>query len=384
MDFDVFLSHNGNDKPTVRELKRLLAAKELRVWLDEDELRPGIPWQRLLEAGITRSASVAVLVGNDGLGPWEDEEMQGALRLAVNNERPVIPVLLPGSPPKPQLPMFLENRTWVDLRAGFNEEGLARLIWGITGSRPQANSTGPRSDETRLNERAIPQRSPDRRGSHRDYIDEIVAGVAAALLQKGPLTMRALVLELNGLFNRGTFRFEPLRECITFEWSRRLLAAMQTLELLRSYAPFVADQVPEDRTYEKLMDEVNGYSLAMATYLFRGPVKVSELRDFVSKDEFLRSLPAPKRFTKGIDDEINDLVDGPRIRAIEQMDKLRTEFIKASQRDQSTSAPAALKVWKEKLTFLQGQEAAAADPAQKFGLRKLIEEARARILELGG
>lgn len=359
MDFDVFLSHNGNDKPIVRELKRLLAAKELKVWLDEDELRPGIPWQRLLEAGITSSESVAVLVGSDGLGPWEDEEMQGALRLAVNNGRAVIPVLLPGSPPKPQLPMFLGNRTWVDLHAGFNEEGLARLIWGITGSRPPANSTG-------------------------DYIDEIVAGVAAALLQKSPLTMRALVLELNGLFNRGTFRFEPLRECLTFEWSRRLLAAMQTLELLRSYAPFVSDQVPEDRTYEKLMDEVNGYSLAMATYLFRGPVKVSELRDIVSKDDFLRSLPAPKPFTKGIDDEINDLVDGPRIRAIEQMDKLRREFIKASQRDQSTSSPGALKIWNEKLAFLQGQEAAAADPAQRFELRKQIEEARARILELGG
>ena len=137
MDFDVFLSHNSNDKPAVRELKALLEANGLRVWLDEDELQPGIPWQQLLEAGIKASKSVAVLVGKDGLGPWEDEEMQGALVLAVKTKRPCIPILLPGAPTQPELPMFLANRTWVDLRAGFSEKGLAKLIWGITGKKPE-------------------------------------------------------------------------------------------------------------------------------------------------------------------------------------------------------------------------------------------------------
>jgi hypothetical protein len=65
--FDVFLSHNSKDKPTVRELKKLLAARGLEVWLDEDELRPGIPWQELLESGIKSSSSVAVLVGRGHL-----------------------------------------------------------------------------------------------------------------------------------------------------------------------------------------------------------------------------------------------------------------------------------------------------------------------------
>jgi hypothetical protein len=50
MEFDVFLSHNSKDKQAVRELKLLLSANRLAVWLDEDELQPGIPWQQLLEA----------------------------------------------------------------------------------------------------------------------------------------------------------------------------------------------------------------------------------------------------------------------------------------------------------------------------------------------
>jgi hypothetical protein len=116
--FDVFLSHNSKDKPAVRDLKQRLSDAGLHVWLDEDELRPGIPWQQLLEAGIRDSKSIAVLVGSDGLGPWEDEEMQAALVLGVKDRRPVIPVLLPGACTQPELPMFLTNRTWVDLRSG--------------------------------------------------------------------------------------------------------------------------------------------------------------------------------------------------------------------------------------------------------------------------
>ena len=384
MDFDVFLSHNGHDKPSVRELKRLLVARGLRVWLDEDELQPGLPWQELLEAGIETSASVAVLIGPDGLGPWEDAEMQGALRLAVANKRAVIPVLLLGSPAEPQLPMFLGLRTWVDLRDGFNDERLEKLIWGITGIKPQSNSVAAIS-EARLTQSSAPTQAAGRRKSPNDYTDARVKRVAGAIEEQNPLTMRALVLELNQLFNRSTFRFEPLRECITKEWGSRLHGAMQTLELLWSYSTFVADQAPEDQTFEKLMDAVNGYCLAMANNLFRGAVKVSELRDLMgNKEEFLRSLPKPKTFTKGISDEINERVDGPRIRAIEQMDQLRADFVRPPRRPHAANSLAALSVWSEKLAFLEEQEAIVADAAQKFALRKQIEEARAKILELGG
>ena len=51
-DFDVFLSHNSKDKPIVRELKQALTARKLTVWFDEDELRPGLAWQPLLEQGL--------------------------------------------------------------------------------------------------------------------------------------------------------------------------------------------------------------------------------------------------------------------------------------------------------------------------------------------
>ncbi|HEY0073964.1 MAG TPA: toll/interleukin-1 receptor domain-containing protein [Abditibacteriaceae bacterium] len=139
--FDVFMSHNSKDKPMVRQLNAALKARGLKVWFDEEELRPGIPWQRLLEEGIKSSGSVAVLVGADGLGPWEDEEMQGALRLAVRDGRAIIPVLLSDAPDHPELPLFLGNRTWVDLRGGLTKENLDLLQWGITGVKPNHGSS---------------------------------------------------------------------------------------------------------------------------------------------------------------------------------------------------------------------------------------------------
>ncbi len=141
--FHVFLSHNSSDKPTVRALKQALADRGLKCWLDEEQLRPGLPWQNLLAQGIKGSGSVAVCVAADGLGPWEDEEMQAALFLAVKDGRPIIPVLLPGAPSEPELSPFLGNRTWVDLRGGLDPEGIARLIWGITGKPPGEGTTAP-------------------------------------------------------------------------------------------------------------------------------------------------------------------------------------------------------------------------------------------------
>jgi len=102
--------------------------------------------------------------------------------------------------------------------------------------------------------------------------------------------------------------------------------------LLRRYSPIVSDLAPDAQSYEKLMDEVNGYCLAMATELFEQPVRVSEMRDYLGTDAFLSRLPKAKLWPSAaeIDDATNKRVDGPRTRAVRLMDKLRKEFLKAS------------------------------------------------------
>jgi TIR domain-containing protein len=133
--FDVFLCHNSADKPDVKKIGRQLKERGILPWLDEWELPPGQPWQPLLERQITSIKSAAVFVGPAGVGPWQEQELYGFLREFVSRKNPVIPVLLPDAPEKPELPMFLKAMTWVDFRVQ-DPNPLARLIWGITGKRP--------------------------------------------------------------------------------------------------------------------------------------------------------------------------------------------------------------------------------------------------------
>jgi hypothetical protein len=133
-DFDVFLCHNGDDKPAIRAIARQLRDRGILPWLDEAELIPGRPWQEELERQIGNIRAAAVFVGPSGIGPWQNREMRAFLNEFAERACPVIPVLLPKAA-VPELPLFLRGMTWVDLR-GIEAGGIDRLIWGITGRRP--------------------------------------------------------------------------------------------------------------------------------------------------------------------------------------------------------------------------------------------------------
>ncbi|HYB00655.1 MAG TPA: toll/interleukin-1 receptor domain-containing protein, partial [Ktedonobacteraceae bacterium] len=133
-DFDVFLCHNNKDKSEVKKIGERLRESGIYPWLDEWELQPGIPWQRSLEQQITQIKSAAVFVGKDGIGPWQQEELEAFLSEFVKRRCPVIPVLLHDAPEEPQLPVFLRGRTWVDFR-NWDPDPLKQLVWGITGER---------------------------------------------------------------------------------------------------------------------------------------------------------------------------------------------------------------------------------------------------------
>jgi hypothetical protein len=135
-DFDVFLCHHGQDKPAVKQIGEQLKLHGILPWLDEWELRPGLPWQRRLEEQISQIKTVAVFVGNSGVGPWEHQELDAFLREFVRRSCPVIPVLLPGAPQEPALPVFLKAMTWVDFRIQ-EPDPMQRLLWGITGKRKE-------------------------------------------------------------------------------------------------------------------------------------------------------------------------------------------------------------------------------------------------------
>ena len=135
--FDVFLCHNSEDKPAVREIVRKLVKEGIKSWLDEEQIRPGTTWQTALGEQIKTIKSAAVFVGNSGIGPWQSEEIQAFLGEFVDRKCLVIPTILASANAVPELPWALKNRHCVNFRVT-DPDPLKQLIWGITGQKPAA------------------------------------------------------------------------------------------------------------------------------------------------------------------------------------------------------------------------------------------------------
>jgi hypothetical protein len=61
--FDVFLCHNSEDTPAVREIAQMLVKEGIKPWLDEDEIRPGTSWQIAPDSKTESIKSAAVFCG---------------------------------------------------------------------------------------------------------------------------------------------------------------------------------------------------------------------------------------------------------------------------------------------------------------------------------
>src|SRR5262245_10916111 len=98
--YDVFLSYNGRDHAAAEVIDRPLRDRGLRVYLDRWYLLPGRPWPAALEAAVGDCRAVAILLGPNGVGNWQQRERDLALdRQARDRSFPVIPVLLPAGEP---------------------------------------------------------------------------------------------------------------------------------------------------------------------------------------------------------------------------------------------------------------------------------------------
>jgi hypothetical protein len=135
-DFDVYLCYDDRDKLAVEEIGKLLKTHGLAPWLDVWEVPSGMSWQRALQDQLPHIKSVAVFIGKEGMGPWQQSELRAILQDFVEQEHPVIPVVLPECDNKvdPELPPFLRSTTRVDFRQK-DSDPLQTLIWGIIGQR---------------------------------------------------------------------------------------------------------------------------------------------------------------------------------------------------------------------------------------------------------
>jgi len=137
--FDVFLAHNSEDKPLIRQIYGELTARGIKPWLDEEEIPPGTSFQDEIQAAIGQIKTAAICIGQEGLGPWQALELKTFISQCVKRSIPVIPVLLPRVEGIPENLLFLQQFHAVFFRNEIeNEDAFYQLEWGITGRKPQS------------------------------------------------------------------------------------------------------------------------------------------------------------------------------------------------------------------------------------------------------
>jgi small GTP-binding protein len=136
--FDVFLSHNSKDKTAVERIAKRLLAVGIRPWLDKWNLAPGDTVSDALEQAIKTISCAALCFGPADIGKWHIMEIRGYVEKWAGGDARMIPVILPGAADAPELPLFVRQTLWVDLRDWENDENdsFYRLVCGILGKAP--------------------------------------------------------------------------------------------------------------------------------------------------------------------------------------------------------------------------------------------------------
>jgi hypothetical protein len=137
--FDVFLAHNIQDKPQVRAIALALKQRNIKSWIDEEQIAPGRSFQDEIQQAIPLVKSAAIFIGSQGLGRWQSWELKAFIAECVERKIPVIPVLLPGVNNLPEDLVFLKQLRWVAFSNEVDDEAAINLLaWGITGETPQS------------------------------------------------------------------------------------------------------------------------------------------------------------------------------------------------------------------------------------------------------
>ncbi len=132
-EFDVFLAHNSDDKPQIRAVSHSLKRRGLRPWLDEEQILAGQSWQKVVQTAIPCVRAATVLLGQAGIGNWQEEEAQLILDTCKEANKPVFLTLLPGVQKIPPELGFLKQKHIVSFNDGV-QKALHGIESGIRGA----------------------------------------------------------------------------------------------------------------------------------------------------------------------------------------------------------------------------------------------------------
>ena len=138
----VFCSHRGVDKPRVKAVAEQLAAAGIDPWVDQWEISPGDDIVAKINAGLEACDVGLIFFSQETLGSeWVRNEVSTLTYQAIEDGKPIIPVMLDADAPIPPL---------LRPRARVAAEDLQQLIDAIHGRRHKPVVASPSAQaETR-------------------------------------------------------------------------------------------------------------------------------------------------------------------------------------------------------------------------------------------
>ena len=128
---DVFLSYNSRNRHEVAEIDGFLRERGIATWFDDRDLEAGDPVWREIDEGLRESGVCLVFLGREGLGRYQEQEVELAITLYqdVSVEFRIVPLLLPGVGEEilQDLPATLRAFSRVELRDLGDHDTLERL-----------------------------------------------------------------------------------------------------------------------------------------------------------------------------------------------------------------------------------------------------------------
>jgi len=130
---DLFISYSSKDRAFVTKLATDLIDHGLKVWIDKFEMKVGDSLNRKIQAGISESAWLGIVLSPDSVSSaWVEKELSAALALELEKQDVfVLPLLHRDC----NIPVFLRDKIFADFRFSY-DDGLAMLLERI---RPPLN-----------------------------------------------------------------------------------------------------------------------------------------------------------------------------------------------------------------------------------------------------
>ena len=111
MAYDVFISYSSKNKQMADAICHTLEQQEVKCWIAPRDILSGTEYSEAIPVAI-KAAKVFVVVFSEAasLSPW----VKGEIRIAFDNNIPILPFRIDNAIPKGQLEIFLQGRHWID------------------------------------------------------------------------------------------------------------------------------------------------------------------------------------------------------------------------------------------------------------------------------